>query len=127
MIALELPHVNILTKCDMISEEDVELILNRESASEIWGREQDRSSLLPANYEDGDEESRRLERRRRNRQRLTDGICQLLDDYTMVSFLPLNIRDEDSIDHVLACVDATVQYGEDLEVRGVDIDGDYEE
>jgi hypothetical protein len=58
---------------------------------------------------------------------LTDGICQLLDDYTMVSFLPLNIRDEDSIDHVLACVDATVQYGEDLEVRGVDIDGDYEE
>ena len=37
MIALELPHVNILTKCDMISEEDVELILNRETASEIWG------------------------------------------------------------------------------------------
>lgn len=127
MIALELPHVNILTKCDLIPEEDVELILNLESASEIWTREQDRNSLLPSNYEDGTEENRQLERRRRSRQRLTDSICQLLDDYTMVSFLPLNIQDEDSIDHVLSCVDATVQYGEDLEVRGVEDDGGYEE
>ena len=63
---------------------------------------------------------RKLEQRRRNRQRLTDAICQLLDDYTMVSFVPLNIRDEDSIDHCLTLVDATIQYGEDLEVRGLD-------
>jgi GTPase SAR1 family protein len=127
MIALEVPHINVLTKCDLIAEEDIELILDRQSASEIWSREQDRNSLLPAKYEDGTDENRQLERRRRNRQRLTDSICQLLDDYTMVSFLPLNIRDEDSIDHVLACIDATVQYGEDLEVRGVEDDGDYEE
>jgi hypothetical protein len=122
MIALELPHINLLTKCDLVSEEDIDTILNRQSASEIWSREQDLNSLLPSNYEDGTEENRQLERRRRNRQRLTDSICQLLDDYTMVSFLPLNIEDEDSIDHVLACVDATVQYGEDLEVRGLEND-----
>jgi hypothetical protein len=46
----------------------------------------------------------------------------------MVSYVPLNIQDEDSIDHVLACVDATIQYGEDLEVRGMEgRDGDGEE
>ena len=94
-----------------------------QSASEIWSREQDRNSLLPANFEDGTEEQRKLERRRRNRQRLTDSICQLLDDYTMVSYVPLNIQDEDSIDHCLSLVDATIQYGEDTEVRGMD-DGD---
>lgn len=38
----------------------------------------------------------------------------------MVSFIPLNITDEESIDHVLAHVDHTIQYGEDLEVRGAD-------
>jgi GTPase SAR1 family protein len=118
MIALELPHVNILTKCDLLSEEDVDRILSMQSASEIWTQDQDRHSLLPATFEDGTDENRRLERRRRNRQRLTDSICQLLDDYTMVSFLPLNIQDEESVDHVLSCVDATIQYGEDLEVRG---------
>jgi hypothetical protein len=120
MIALELPHVNVLTKCDLLSEEDVERTLSLGSATELWDREQDRNSIMPANYEEGTEEQRKLEKRRRSRQRLTDSICQLLDDYTMVSFLPLNIRDEDSIDHVLACVDATIQYGEDAEVRGYD-------
>jgi hypothetical protein len=120
MIALELPHINVLTKCDLLPEEDVERILDLGSATELWDREQDKHSLMAANYEDGTEEQRQLERRRRNRQRLTDAICQLLDDYTMVSFLPLNIRDEDSIDHVLSCVDATIQYGEDAEVRGYD-------
>ena len=44
----------------------------------------------------------------------------------MVSFLPLNIQDEESIDHVLSCVDATIQYGEDLEVRGMDGEEDVE-
>lgn len=125
MIALELPHVNVLSKCDLIAEEEVERILNLQSASELWTREQDSNSLLPPRYEDGTDEQRKLERRRRHRQRLTDSICQLLDDYTMVSYVPLNIKDEDSIDHVLSCVDATIQYGEDLEVRGTDdYDGD---
>lgn len=120
MIAIELPHVNILTKCDLLSEEEIDEILNWSSATELWNREQDRTSLMPPNFEEGTEEQRQLERRRRNRQRLTDSIGQLIDDYTMVSFLPLNIRDEDSIDHVLSCVDATIQYGEDAEVRGFD-------
>jgi GPN-loop GTPase len=125
MIALELPHVNVMTKCDMISEEDVDRILSLTSASEVWQIEQDQNSLLPANYEEETtEEQRRLERQRRKRQRLTDAICQLLDDYTMVSFCPLNIQDEESLDFCLSTVDATIQYGEDLEVRGAEGDDD---
>jgi GTPase SAR1 family protein len=61
MIALELPHINVLTKCDMLPEEDVDRILNLHSASDVWNREQDRNSLLPANYEDGTDEQRKLE------------------------------------------------------------------
>lgn len=127
MIALELPHINVLTKCDLLSEEDVERTLELGSATEIWEKDQDRHSLLPADYDDGTDEQRNLERRRRKRQRLTDSICQLLDDYTMVSFVPLNIEKEDSIDHVLSCIDSTIQYGEDLEVRAMeDYEGDDE-
>ena len=58
--------------------------------------------------------------RRRKRNRLTESVCSLIDDYSMVSFIPLNITDEESIDNVLAHIDHTIQYGEDLEVRGTD-------
>lgn len=138
MIALELPHTNVLTKCDLLTEEEVEDILSQGSATQLWEGDQDKHSLIiPTPYNPGSrsgthdevtDEERRLERRRRHRQRLTDSIGQLLDDYSMVSFVPLNIRDEDSIDNVLAVVDSSIQYGEDLEVRDYDPDeGDQDE
>jgi hypothetical protein len=35
----------------------------------------------------------------------------------MVSFLSLDLTDEDSINHVLANIDGAIQYGEDTEVK----------
>jgi len=35
----------------------------------------------------------------------------------MVSFLPLNLCDEDSITNLLVQIDNAIQYGEDLDVR----------
>ena len=164
MIALELPHVNVLTKGDLLPEQDIEAILSLQSATQLWELEQDRTSLFsspnnlatllqedlaydeevrPNNNDLGanqttssgtekeDEQQkqeaarqRKLETRRRQRHRLTESICGLLDDYTMVSFVPLNIKDEESIDHVLITVDHAIQYGEDLEVRGAEGDDD---
>jgi GPN-loop GTPase len=116
MIALELPHINVLTKCDLMDQEEVENMLNVESATQLWDIEQDRQSLGDVN----EDKARQMEllKRRRRRHKLTEAICSLLDDFTMVGFIPLNLHDEDSIDHVLATVDHTIQYGEDLEVRG---------
>lgn len=130
MVALELPHINVLTKCDMLPDQEVEAILSQGSATQLWDREQQRNSLLSLggnannNYvdEDADPEVERLEARRRDRHRLTDSISQLLDDYSMVSFVPLNINSEESLDHVLLTTDHAIQYGEDLEVRGADGD-----
>lgn len=150
MISLELPHVSVLTKCDLLSEAEVDRILNYGSASCVWDVEQERQSLLPSNEIDSELDAaifvsepndnntgdntannntttpeqyqrlRQLERRRRQRHRLTETIGQLLDDWQMVSFVPLNLRDEDSMDHVFATVNHCIQYGEDQEVRGAD-------
>jgi hypothetical protein len=54
--------------------------------------------------------------RAHKRYKLTGAISSLLDDYTMVSFLPLNITEEDSMNHVLATLDHTIQFGENQEV-----------
>ena len=43
----------------------------------------------------------------------------------MVSFVPLNIKDEDSLEHVLATVDHAIQYGEDVEVKETDFEDMY--
>jgi GTPase SAR1 family protein len=146
MISLELPHVNILTKCDLMEENEVERVLEYASATQLWDVDLDRHSLYdqhveysadnnnsnntatPTTAEEKKEAARlqRLETRRRSRHRLTDAICQLLDDYSMVSFLPLNMMDEDSVEHVLATVDHAIQYGENLEVRGADDNEDDE-
>lgn len=136
MIALELPHVSVLTKCDLMAEEEIERILGYGSASYLWDLDQDRQSLFynttasRANT-DADDEDRRvtpelqaLERRRRQRHRLTNAISQLLDDWQMVSYVPLNIYDEDSLEHVFQTVSHCIQYGEDADVRGADANDD---
>ena len=38
-----------------------------------------------------------------------------IEDYSMVSFLPLDLTDEDSIAMALSCIANIVQYGEDEE------------
>jgi GPN-loop GTPase len=144
MIALELPHVNVLTKGDLMSEERLENILSQ-SATQLWYQQQDEfygnferadngksneiissSSLTSATARRSTSGSNTATAasslssslpNTNNWNRLTNAICQVLDDYSMVSFVPLNIRNEESIEHVLATVDHAIQYGEDLEVR----------
>jgi hypothetical protein len=40
-----------------------------------------------------------------------------VDDYSLVSFVPLDLTKEDSIAYMLQHVDGAIQYGEDADVR----------
>ena len=137
MIAMQLPHVNVLSKCDLVEEASMERVLEMESAIQLWEMLGDHSSvssslrqynhLVPDTNNTTTAVARTnssAQQRARKWSRLTESICSLLDDYSMVGFVPLNINDEDSIAHVLATVDHATQYGEDLEVRGADYDDD---
>ncbi len=145
MIAMQLPHVNVLSKCDLVEEASMDRVLEMESAIQLWEMLGDHSSsdssslqrynhLVPASNNsttsateaNNDDNKAQISAQQRARKwsRLTESICSLLDDYSMVGFVPLNINDEDSIAHVLATVDHATQYGEDLEVRGADYDDD---
>mmetsp|Transcript_8927 Transcript_8927/g.22698 ORF Transcript_8927/g.22698 Transcript_8927/m.22698 type:complete len:364 (+) Transcript_8927:73-1164(+) len=48
---------------------------------------------------------------------LSESICGLLENYNLVSFVPIDITDEESVDLVLMHIDNATQYGEDLEPR----------
>jgi len=166
MISMQLPHVNVLSKCDLVEEASMDRVLEMESALQLWdvlGGDRrssssdgiggdgfggsilssspshnhlqppvssditdDASSSSPPVDNDARQSTATARRNIRERKwhRLTEAICQLLDDYSMVGFIPLNINVEDSISHVLATVDHAIQYGEDLEVKGADYDDD---
>jgi len=86
----------MLTKCDLVDEKVYEPLL---SAS-------------------GEALARGLARATGPRfKRLNGAIASLLDDYNMVSFVPLDPTKEGSIEYALAVVDASIQYGEDMEPR----------
>jgi hypothetical protein len=97
MMNLELPHVNVFSKVDLLD---------------------DKSQLEPYLIPDHETLAGELHERMRPKYRkLNSQIAQLLDDYSMVSFHPLDISDEDSLAFILYTVDSAVQYGEDADVR----------
>eukprot|EP00048_Salpingoeca_helianthica_P000201 m.39930 g.39930 ORF g.39930 m.39930 type:complete len:280 (+) comp10230_c0_seq3:17-856(+) len=98
MIALEVPYVSVLSKMDLIPDEDREKV---------------------ENYLDPDMRYLLAEISDTNKQyaRLSEAIASLLDEYSLVNFLPLNRDDEESIERVLYMLDHVLQYGEDEEIR----------
>lgn len=104
MVQLELPHVNVLTKMDLLTnKKDIDKFLDPDV----------RLLLTELNEQMAPRFSK-----------LNHAMAQLVDDYSMVSFVPLDIRDEDSINYVLSMVDNAIQFGEDADVKIRDHDVD---
>ncbi|KCV68494.1 hypothetical protein, variant [Fonticula alba] len=122
MIQLELPHINVLSKID--------IYLQRHTTPDgtqprRLGRRLDRflnfdiNRLLTDKNRRGDMDRpiARSNVQQGNFASLNSAVARLLEEYNMVSFLPLDITDEDSIELVLSHADHAIQYGEDLEPR----------
>ncbi|GMI02503.1 hypothetical protein TrLO_g59 [Triparma laevis f. longispina] len=96
MLKLELPHINVLSKCDLIPKTELDAILDTKSARDIPLTLNSDNTML---------------------QELTRDIMEVIDDFSQVSFLPLNVRDEESIETVLAHADHALQWGEGEDVK----------
>ncbi|KAK1788456.1 hypothetical protein P4O66_016884 [Electrophorus voltai] len=100
MVVLEIPQVNLMTKMDL---------LNPKSKKEI------EKYLDPDMYSMMEDSSTTL--RSKKFKKLTKAICGLIDDFSMVRFLPFDRTDEEGINIVLQHIDFSIQYGEDLEFK----------
>ncbi|CAN1236057.1 GPN-loop GTPase 3 [Linum grandiflorum] len=102
MVQLELPHVNILSKMDLVkNKRDLEDYLNPEPTT----------LLAELNQRMGPQFLK-----------LNKALIELVDSYSMVSFMPLDLRKETSIQYVLSQIDTAIQYGEDADVKIRDFD-----
>eukprot|EP00474_Spongospora_subterranea_P010328 CRZ10786.1 hypothetical protein [Spongospora subterranea] len=95
MVQLEIPHLNVLSKCDLLADKKSLNELLDTDLSVILSTLNDKSSGKFAN--------------------LNRSIGELVDQYSMVSFVPLDPNDVDSIEYLLSSIDRSIQYGEDLE------------
>lgn len=105
MINLEIPHVNILSKMDLLSK----------TAKKQLDKylEPDPHSLLSDMQNDPWNEKYR---------NLTEALGRLIEDYSLVRFYPLNIKDEESIADIKLTIDNIIQFGEDEDVKIRDFD-----
>lgn len=105
MINLELPHINILSKMDLLSKNarrQLDKYLDPDPEALLADMEKD-----PTN---------------KKYRKLTEALGRLIEDYSLVRFLPLNINDENSITDIKITIDNVLQYGEDIEVKVKDFD-----
>ena len=94
MVQLELPYIGVISKCDIADKEMIENMLEYEGSSGILSNDVVSSGPL---------------------KKLTEAIGSIIDDYMMVSFVMLDVSDEESMDNVMTRIDMLCQYGEDLE------------
>lgn len=60
-------------------------------------------------------------------QRLTEAVGRVLDDYSLIKFLPLNLKEEESIIDLINLIDMSIQYGEDKDVKAAEFEQPDEE
>jgi GTPase SAR1 family protein len=108
MVNLELPHVNVLSKVDLLSQS------SRQQLDHFL--EPDVAVLASTGL--AGQEGRWGERH----ARLSHAIGRVLDDYSLVKFFPLDITNEENVLDLLTMVDNTIQYGEDADVKTREFD-----
>ncbi|KAJ6636599.1 GPN-loop GTPase 3 [Pseudolycoriella hygida] len=106
MANIELPHVNVLTKMDLLSkaartqlekyiEPDPHSLLGEVTNDTAWGHKH---------------------------RKLSEAIGSLIEDFSLVRFIPLNLKDEISISDLLMTIDNILQYGEDADTKTKDFE-----
>jgi len=117
MVRLELPHINVMTKMDLIA---------KQMRQELEFREFEDEELVEAANERLDEflypdmssiiANLNAETHPRF-ARLNAAIGSMMEDYSMINFVPLDPTSEDSINQLMQQIDNAIQYGEDEDVR----------
>ncbi|KAI9371411.1 GPN-loop GTPase [Aspergillus egyptiacus] len=114
MLMLEMPHVNILTKMDQVREMVSRRELKRFTRVDVQLLQ---DSNPAEDHESSDPMSKESLLSGGSFDRLNRAVAQLIDDFSMVSFLQLEVQDEDSVAAVLSHIDDAIQYHEAQEPR----------
>lgn len=122
MLMLGMPHVNILSKMDLVKGTVARKELRRFIQVDTDLLDDDPAPAQKIHFEDDTEEAddpTDVENVMAGAsfQKLNRAVARLIDDYSLVSFLQLDVRDEDSIGGILSYIDDTIQFAEAQEPK----------
>lgn len=105
MVHLELPHVNVLSKVDLLERAEQGELLEQFLDNDVESLLPDLESSMHPRY-----------------KALNVALVQLLEEYKMVSYAPLNPNDEESLDVIAHRINDMIQYYEAQEVNDKALD-----
>ncbi|KAF7977637.1 hypothetical protein HWV62_3048 [Athelia sp. TMB] len=115
MVNLEIPWINVMSKMDLVTENIDDP--SGGARNGIRGRKNiaryldpDPLLLATARGQEANSSNPRF-------HALNQAIVQLIEDHPLVSFLPLDLTNPDSLETVISHIDYTMQYGEDEEPK----------
>jgi hypothetical protein len=119
MLMLEMPHINILSKMDLVKGQVARKDLKRFIDPDVGLLDDDPSRTMEFEQTPGDSDpmSTKNVMGGSSFKRLNRAVAQLIDDFSMVSFLQLDAQNEDSVGAVLSYIDDAIQYHEAQEPR----------
>lgn len=121
MLMLEIPHVNVLSKMDLVKGQVARRDLKRFIDPDVGLLDDDPSRKLEFETEEESTDSNPMAVPNimggSSFQRLNKAVAQLIDDFSMVSYLQLDVQDEDSVGAILSYIDDAIQYHEAQEPR----------
>ncbi|XP_014242422.1 GPN-loop GTPase 3 [Cimex lectularius] len=106
MVNLELPHVNVLSKMDLLSKSARKAIENYLDPDPHY---------LLGELESGSNWNKKF-------RRLSESLGKLIEDYSLVRFFPLNLKDEENMADLQLTIANVIQYGEESDVKTRDFD-----
>lgn len=121
MIMMELPHINILSKMDQVKGQIARKELKRFIDPDTSLLQDAPESGLVYEFKDGidngDPEDAQALMSGVSFAKLNRAVGQLIDDFSLVSFLKLDAQDEDSVSAILSYIDDAIQFHEAQEPR----------
>lgn len=134
MIMLEVPHINILSKMDLVKDQVRKRDLKRFVTPDPLLLDDDPAEVARRKAEGGsadddamaDPQDRDAVMKGASFRRLNRAVAGLIENFSMVSYLKLNVQDEDSVGAILSYIDDCIQFHEAQEPKELK-DEEYED
>ncbi|KAI0905285.1 GPN-loop GTPase 3 like protein [Ustulina deusta] len=129
MVMLEVPHINILSKMDLVKDQvrkkDLKRFTNPDSGlldddpAEAARRATEGKNAVDEQEEDAtaDLQDKDTLMRGAGFRRLNKAVADLIESFSMISYLKLDVQDEDSVGAILSYIDDCIQYHEAQEPK----------
>jgi GTPase SAR1 family protein len=129
MMMLEMPHINVLSKMDLVKGQVAKRDLKR-----FVDVDRDLIDDDPARKQNDDERNGYQDPAKADNlmsgasfHKLNKAVAELIDGFSMVSYLKLDVKDEDSLNAILSYIDDAIQFHEaqePKEPKELDVDMD---